>query len=92
MVPVRESSVTVPWRTVEWVIGVNAECVQQAAFKHTFSEAAMLNIHLWQGLNWDLLCGGLSTLKKKPLNGTFWRVLCKESKSCMICALQSIGS
>ena len=28
-------------------IGVYAECVQWAAFKHTFSEAAMLNIHLY---------------------------------------------
>ena len=40
---VGESSVTVSWQSVESVIG----CVQRVAFKHTLSEAAMLNIHLY---------------------------------------------
>ena len=47
LVPVGESSVGVPWRSVESVIGVYAECVQRVACKHTLSEAAMLNIHLY---------------------------------------------
>ena len=35
------------------------------------------------GLNWDLLCGRLSLGGPfKPLNGTFWRVLCKDIHMC----------
>ena len=33
--------------SVEEFIGVCAECVQRAVFKHTLSEAAVLNIHLY---------------------------------------------
>ena len=40
----------IEWRTVQSVIGVYAECVQWAAFKHTLSEAAVLNIHLYANL------------------------------------------
>ena len=47
LAPVGELSATVPWRSVESVIGVYAECVQRVACKHTLSEAAMLNIHLY---------------------------------------------
>ena len=51
------SSVTVPWRLVESVIGVYAECVVGVVQTH-FSEAAMLNIHLYAGVKLGFVMWG----------------------------------
>ena len=47
LAPVGKCRVRVPWRLVESVIGVICSVCKRAAFKHTLSEAGMLNIHLY---------------------------------------------
>ena len=94
-----ESSVTVLLLSVQSFIGVHAECVQWAAFKHTLSEAAMLNIHLCAGVKLGFVMSGalpqgvpgyVFFFLNKPLNVTLESFVQRnvEIKSYMICALQ----